>query len=77
MSSDQTRPIVLDIEQVARLLGLSSASVRRMWANGDIPPPKRFGRRAVRWFKSDLEAWAKQLPPAVPIHTDLPKREPA
>jgi len=60
------KQIVLTIDDVARSLGLSVSTIRRMWAAGDIPAPIRFGRRNIRWMKSDLESWAKKLEPATP-----------
>lgn len=44
---------LLTAREVARILRLSLATVRRLSARGGLPPPVRLGR-SVRWRKSDV-----------------------
>jgi prophage regulatory protein len=47
---------------VARLLGLSEVTIKRMRARGDLPPPRRIGLRAVGWMRSELLQWLTERP---------------
>ena len=42
------------VKEVARMLKISTRSVRRRWYDGTIPPPQRFGR-CIRWRRLDIE----------------------
>ena len=56
---------LLTTEQAARYLNLKPTTLEQWrWERGDDGPPfLRLSRRAVRYRKSDLEAWAaRQLP---------------
>lgn len=46
----------LSIRQVARRLGISSATVHRLMNRGEGPPSYRIGRRRL-WRETDLIAW--------------------
>jgi excisionase family DNA binding protein len=48
--------VMLDVEHVAELLGVSSRHVRRLVDAGKCPPPCRLGR-ACRWPRQVVEAW--------------------
>lgn len=51
-------PMMLRVCQVAELMQLSEREVRYRASTGRFPQPVRFGRRAVRWHRPTLEAWA-------------------
>lgn len=62
MSEVRTNPryasvCLLDVRQVAELLGLSERSVWRMAACDELPRPVRIGARLQRWRLTDLERW--------------------
>ena len=48
---------LLSIFQVAKLLNVSTMTIRRMWADGRMPPPLRIGKRSLRWNADELEEW--------------------
>jgi excisionase family DNA binding protein len=49
-------PVMLDVEQVAELLGVSTRHVRRLVDAGKCPAPVRLGR-ACRWPRPTVETW--------------------
>ena len=57
---------LLTIGDVAEILGCSVQTVRRMAADGRLPPPRRFGRRTLRWRASTIDAWLADAPEAEP-----------
>ena len=50
--------------EVEELLGMSTSSVYRLMREGHFPEPIRIGQRAVRWRRSELEAFLEQCPRA-------------
>lgn len=61
----QTAPpdrLLLDLHQVKQLLQMSRSSIYAAIADGDFPKPIRVGRRAVRWFANEIDAWVKSRP---------------
>ncbi len=48
---------LLDMVEVAALLGTSKRTVIRYRDSGVLPPAVRVGPRLVRWRRGDLEAW--------------------
>ena len=55
---------LLDVRQVAELLGVHVRTVWRMAATGEIPPPIKLSERVVRWRLSDLERHIQKARPA-------------
>lgn len=51
-----TLPTLLTIQQVAKLLQVSTRSVRRFRATGKLPAPILIGK-SVRWRGEDLQKW--------------------
>lgn len=51
-----TSPAMLDVEQLADMLGVSTRHVRRLVDAGKAPQPVRLGR-ACRWPRHNVEAW--------------------
>lgn len=43
--------------EVAALLGYCENTVRRMYANGELPPPVSNGNRRLRWRTADIKEW--------------------
>jgi excisionase family DNA binding protein len=56
--TDEERPILVNIETAARLLGISRSEAYALAARGDLPTI-RFGR-AVRVHRGQLESWADE-----------------
>jgi excisionase family DNA binding protein len=48
--------LLIDADELARLLGVSVRHVRRMDAGGEIPRAVRLGR-SVRWRRDEIIAW--------------------
>ena len=48
-------PEFMAIGDLAEYLRVSTWTVWRMVARGDLPQPRRLGRSWVRWKRSDLE----------------------
>ena len=49
--SDDT---LLDVRGVARVLGVTRATVFRYLKRGSIPEPRRYSERCLRWSLADL-----------------------
>jgi excisionase family DNA binding protein len=53
--TDEERPILVNVETAAKLLGISRSEAYQMAARGELPTVK-FGR-AVRVHRGQLEQW--------------------
>ena len=62
----ESMPAFLTRPQVEALVGLSCSSLYRLMAAAEFPRPVRIARRAVRWRRSDLEAYLDDRPMAGP-----------
>ena len=51
--------------EVARALGLSTRTVRRLWQTGKLPAPIRLGG-SLRWDMAALREWLAKGAPAMP-----------
>ena len=49
--------LLLDVNQVADLLGCSPRQVWRLADGGDFPRPIKLGMKLKRWPRSALESW--------------------
>jgi excisionase family DNA binding protein len=59
----QPEPLLVDLAEAARLLGLSTRTLRRMSAEGTLPGAVHIGRRLL-FRRVDLAAWvARGCPP--------------
>ena len=71
-SSDQGNghgelPLLLNVQQVAGLTGMSIRTCWRLVSIGELPKPVRVpGVRAARWRRSELVAWVEALQEAQP-----------
>lgn len=54
--------LLLRLQAVIRVTGLSRSTVYRLIAHGQFPRPVRLGPRAVAWRRQDLEAWSETRP---------------
>ena len=45
------------IEQIMQVTGYSRAYLYALMAKSEFPKPIKAGRRAARWFGSELRAW--------------------
>ena len=55
--------MMMSADEIATCLGISSRTVWRLKAKGDLPKALKIGR-AVRWKKSDILEWIEQGCPA-------------
>ncbi|MCY3960423.1 MAG: AlpA family phage regulatory protein [bacterium] len=58
------RNALLARRQVEALCRLSTSSIYRFMRDGLFPEPIRVGRRAVRWYASEIDAWLASRPRA-------------
>ena len=59
----QTAPMMMTAEEIADCLQVSTRTVWRLKAKGDLPKSVKVGR-AVRWRRSDIVQWIEQGCPA-------------
>ncbi len=52
---------LLDVREVAQILGIAVRTVWRLSATGELPAPVRIGARIVRWRLSDIEQYLEAL----------------
>jgi prophage regulatory protein len=52
----------LDLQSVAEALSLSTATVKRLVAAGDLPKPRALTGKRVGWLAREIEAWAESRP---------------
>ena len=48
---------LITIDEVAKMLQLTTRSVRHAWYSGLLPKPIRVGRRSIRWRLAEVEAF--------------------
>ncbi len=54
---DPTIPSLLTVDDVARVLQVSTRSVRRLVDEGHCPPPVKVSRRLIRWEPKAVHEW--------------------
>ena len=52
----------LTLREVQDLTKLSKSSIYRLSASGGFPRPFRWGERAVRWNRAEVEEWMRSRP---------------
>lgn len=57
---DPSRPLLLNVQEVGRQLGVSARYVRKLVARGRLAPPLKIGR-ASRWRYRDVETFVERL----------------
>jgi excisionase family DNA binding protein len=61
-------PDWMTTSEVAFFLKMSKRSVHRLWRAGQLPEPRRIGKRAIRWHKQELIDWLESYcPPLVEV----------
>ncbi len=58
------RSQLISVRQVALLLNMSTAHVRRLARSGKLPPPRSFGGRKLSWLATEIEAFIAASPAA-------------
>lgn len=61
---DAEPPLLLRVDEVAQLLGLSERSVWRMQSAGRLPSGVRLAG-SIRWRRAEIEAWVDAGCPAI------------
>ena len=56
-------PVLLNVKEVAEMLGLSERTVYRLADMGNMPRPVKIGA-AVRWRRNELDQWIEEGCPA-------------
>jgi excisionase family DNA binding protein len=59
MESQEVTPLLIPVQTVAKLLGISTRSVWRLHSSGKIIEPVRIGS-LVRWKRDDLQRWVNE-----------------
>ncbi len=54
-----TDPLLIDISQLARLLGVSKPTVERLKAAGKLPRHVIVSAGCHRWRRAEVEAWVR------------------
>lgn len=49
----------IDVKTVARMLGVSVATVHRLRKTTDFPKAREISERCVRWRRSQIEEWSE------------------
>jgi excisionase family DNA binding protein len=47
-------PKLIRISEVAKIVGFSESTIRRMTKEGTFPSPKKFGKRTVVWNRDEI-----------------------
>ena len=55
---------LLRLAEVLTLTALARSSIYRKMRKGSFPEPLKVGVRAVRWRRSDIQAWLADCPRA-------------
>lgn len=59
MTENPNQPVLIRLDEAARLLGLGRSKTFEMAARGELPGVVRFGR-SVRIHRAALERWAAE-----------------
>ena len=60
----------LTIFEVAKMLSVSTMTIRRWWTNGKMPEPVRPGGTSIRWDEAVLEKWLADNCSVAPEQTE-------
>jgi prophage regulatory protein len=61
----QVKPLYVRLPEVITLVGLSRPTIYRLIREGSFPSQRKIGGgHASGWLLSEVEAWARSLPPA-------------
>lgn len=70
--NDDTKPLLISVREVAKMLGISTRSVWRLHSIGKIIAPVRIGG-AVRWRQDELKRWINEGCPPPPVASRKPR----
>lgn len=56
------KPIMIDLEAVAEITGLSESTVQSLIRANDFPEPRKASARRSCWLLREIEAWAESRP---------------
>lgn len=56
------KPLLLDRDEAARFLSVSTSTLESLVASGDAPKPRKVGKGSARWLVEELEAWGRARP---------------
>lgn len=62
------KPTFLNRDKVAEIIDVSVDTIERMVQAGEFPKPRQVGKKSVRWFVPEIEAWAESRP----VSSNLP-----
>jgi prophage regulatory protein len=60
-----SRPAMLRLSEVCRLIGMSRSAIYRRIKEETFPAPLRVGDRSVRWASDVIDAWRDSLRPSM------------
>ena len=60
-SAGATQPLVLNVGQAARAVGLSRATIYRLMDRGEFAPRVRLSKGRLGFLVGDLHAWAAAM----------------
>lgn len=60
MPAKTTDDPLISAPELAEQMNVSTQTIRRWWKAGQMPAPRRFGRRVIRWRRSDIDEWIEQ-----------------
>jgi prophage regulatory protein len=58
------KPILIDINDVSEITGLSVSTIQALVRKGDFPKPRKASDRGARWLLREIEEWAESRPVA-------------
>jgi prophage regulatory protein len=56
------KPIMIDLEAVAEITGLSESTVQSLIRANDFPKPRKASARRSCWLLREIEEWAESRP---------------
>lgn len=65
---------LIRLPEVLARTGLCRQTIWRMECDGQFPPRRRIGARAVAWVEAEVDAWVDSLP-AVPSRQSAPAQD--
>lgn len=57
--STETQPVLIDAEELARMMGVSERTLWRLLSGHKLPQPVRIGRN-TRWRLAEVIAWIER-----------------
>jgi|TARA_R110000822_G_C15240366_1_gene486295 predicted DNA-binding transcriptional regulator AlpA len=68
-------PALVDVDQMAKIIGMSKSSIRSIMRTDDkFPKPIVFSPRIRRWKVSDIEKWYSKMTGEKPLEIEEKKK---